>query len=946
MAEGSGGQAAVCSFLMTGAGGFAEGNVSHSRSWRGLSVLAKLFIGVIVILGTAVLVYGGVHQSSKNIAEFICYLGIAILASRLKVSLPGITGTLSVNFLFILIGILELSFTETLILGAISMLAQSLYPDRPNAIQVTFNVCAGSISTALAYGVYHHRLAKLLLGSPAILLGVAATVYFIANAGSIAMVISLTERRPLQRILVDCYFWSFPYYLVGAGIAGSIAWLNQTFNWETSLLLVPAIYLIYRSYRLYLGKLEDEKRHVEEMANLHLRTIEALALAIEAKDHTTHEHLQRVRIYAIEVAKDLGISGPELEALHAAALLHDIGKLAVPEHIISKPGRLTPEEFEKMKIHTLVGAEILERVRFPYPVVPIVRAHHEKWDGSGYPVGLKGAEIPIGARILSAVDYLDALASDRQYRRALPLREVMQKLAAESGKSFDPRVVEILQRRYVQLEHLAIAKSTEDVNGPLSTAIKIERGLEPAAGFENVAVQEYAGRENTFLSSIAAARQEAQALFELSQDLGASLSLGETLSVFSVKLKPMVPYDAIAIYIRRDHELVPEFVNGDNYRLFSSLRIPIGQGLSGWVAQNQKPIVNGNPSVEPGYLNDPSKFSTLRSALAVPLEGVAGIIGVLALYRAERDAFTSDHLRILLAVSGKMALAIENALKYQQAENSATTDYLTGLPNARSLFLQLDRELARCKRDNSSLTVMVSDMDGFKQINDRFGHLEGNRVLRLFAQALKDTCREYDYVARMGGDEFVVIAPGLATDAATKKAEQMRVLARQAGAEVCGEELLSLSVGRANYPEDGKDAEQLLAEADRRMYLEKQKQLSYKDRRVHPRLKCRVTIELQTETGGAPLFANLTDISMGGCYIETSTILSAGSKIKLGFSMDDSSLTAEGVVARLDPGSGLAVQFRELNRDGRDRMFRILEFVQKTSAFYNNRYVEGLMKQR
>jgi len=326
------------------------------------------------------------------------------------------------------------------------------------------------------------------------------------------------------------------------------------------------------------------------------------------------------------------------------------------------------------------------------------------------------------------------------------------------------------------------------------------------------------------------------------------------------------------------------------------------------------------------------------------LEGVAGIIGVLALYRGDRDAFTSDHLRILLAVSGKMALSIENALKYQQAENSATTDYLTGLPNARSLFLQLDRELARCKRDNSSLTVMVSDMDGFKQINDRFGHLEGNRVLRLFAQALKDTCREYDYVARMGGDEFVVIAPGLAPDAAAKKAEQMRALARQAGAEVCGEEILSLSVGRSVYPEDGTDAEQLLSEADRRMYLEKQKQLSYKDRRLHPRLKCRVTIELKTEAGEVPVFANLTDVSMGGCYIETSTILSPGSKIRLGFSMDDPSLFAEGVVARLDPGSGVAVQFREMNRDGRDRMFRILEFVQKTSAFYNNRYFENLLK--
>ncbi|HTS37737.1 MAG TPA: diguanylate cyclase [Candidatus Solibacter sp.] len=929
---------------MTGETAIATSLPERSRSWGGLSLIAKLFISLVILAGTAILAYGGIHQSSNNIAEFICYLGIAILASRLKVNLPGITGTLSVNFLFILIGVLELSFTETLILGAISMLAQCIYPDRPNAIQVTFNVCAGAVSTALAYSTYHDPLIRRFIDNGPILLGLSASVYFIANAGSIAAVISLTERRPLTRILVDCYFWSFPYYLVGAGIAGSIAWLNHTFNWETSLLLVPAIYLIYRSYRLYLGKLEDEKRHVEEMANLHLRTIEALALAIEAKDHTTHEHLQRVRIYAIEVAKELGVSGAELEALHAAALLHDIGKLAVPEHIISKPGRLTPEEFEKMKIHTLVGAEILERVRFPYPVVPIVRAHHEKWDGSGYPLGLKGAEIPIGARILSAVDYLDALASDRQYRRALPLNDVMQKLAAESGKSFDPKVVDILQKRYQKLERMAVAKSANDPNGPLSTSIKIERGLEPAAGFENAAVHDYVGHEATFLSSIAAARQEAQSLFELSQDLGASLSLGETLSVFSVKLKPMVPYDAIAIYIRRDDELVPEYVNGDNYRLFSSLRIPLGQGLSGWVAQNRKPIVNGNPSVEPGYLNEPSKFSTLRSALAVPLEGVAGVIGVLALYRGERDAFTSDHLRILLAVSSKMALSIENALKYQQAESSATTDYLTGLPNARSLFLQLDRELARCKRDNSTLTVMVSDLDGFKQINDRFGHLEGNRVLRLFAQALKDTCREYDYVARMGGDEFVVIAPGLAADTAGKKVEQMRALARQAGSEVCGEDILSLSIGRAVFPGDGKDAEQLLAEADRRMYLEKQKQLTYKDRRLHPRLKCRVAIELQTDQGNAPVFANLTDISIGGCYVETSTIVSPGNKLRLVFSMDDAGLSAEGVVARLDPGCGIAVQFREVNREGRERMFKIIEFVQKTTTFYNNRYLDSLTK--
>src|ERR1700684_1737121 len=816
---------------MTGASSVAISLPAQSRLWRGLSAIAKLYISLVVIAGLATLLYAGIHQSSKNIAEFICYLGIGILASRLKVSLPGITGTLSVNFLFILIGVLELSFTETLILGAASMLAQCLYPERPRAIQVTFNVCAGTISTALAYIVYHHRLTNLFIPNRPVLLGLAATVYFIANAGSIATVISLTERRALIRILVDCYFWSFPYYLVGAGIAGAIAWFNHTFNWETSLLLVPVVYLIYRSYRLYLGKLEDEKRHVEERADLHMRTIEALALAIEAKDQTTHDHLQRVRVYAVEVAKDLKVDREGMEALQAAALLHDIGKLAIPEHIISKPGRLPPEEIDKMKIHRLVGAEILERVQFPYPVVPIVRAHHEKYDGTGYPLGLKGTEIPIGARIVGAVCFLAPLPPARQYRRALPLNEAMSRLVDESGKAFDPQVVKVLERRYVDFEQLVHQRTDSMSKQKLSTEVEVkdvdpgskaEPASRPAAGFEAQGKRQVP--ERSFLGSIAAARQEAQTLFELSQDLGASLSLGETLSVFAVKLRRAMPYVAIAIYVRHGNELVPEYVNGDNFRLFASLRIPMGQGLSGWVAQNLKPILNGNPSVEPGYLNDASKYSTLNSALAVPLEGLQGVVGVVALYHAEKDFFTSDHLRILLAVSSKMALAIENAMKYEQAESSAVTDYLTGLPNARSLFLQLDRELARCKRDNKTLTVMVADLDGFKQINDRFGHLEGNRVLRLFAHTLKETSRDYDYVARMGGDEFVVIAPGLTAEAAARKAEQMRDLAQQAGKDICNEDILSLSVGRAVYPEDGIDAEKILSEADKRMDLQKRNQ--------------------------------------------------------------------------------------------------------------------------
>jgi len=628
----------------------------------------------------------------------------------------------------------------------------------------------------------------------------------------------------------ECYFWSFPYYLVGAAAVGLVGIVNRQAGWETSLLVLPLIYWVYRSYRLYLGRLEAEKerveiekRHVEEIASLNMRTIEALALAIEAKDHTTHTHLRRVRTYAIEVAKELGLSENEIEALRAAALLHDIGKLAVPEQIINKPGKLTPEEFDRMKVHPLVGAEILERVAFPYPVAPIVRAHHERWDGSGYPEGLSGEEIPIGARILAAVDCLDAMASDRQYRPAVPLATAMERVKERSGSWFDPQVVEILQRRYVELERVAQMQEEIVVPHTLSKTVHVERGLAPAAGFEKWAEPTSASSDSVdFLTSIAAARQEAQAMFELSQDLGVSLSLSETLSLLSMRLRKMIPYDSIAVFVNRNGWLLPELVSGENFRMLSSLKIRVGEGLCGWVAENCKPIVNGNPQVEAGYIVDPEKHTTLQSAIAVPLEGLNGVVGVLAMYQANRDAFTPDHLRILLAVASKVALSVENALKYQQAESSATTDYLTGLPNARSLFVHLAQEVTRCRRMKTSLAVMVCDIDGFKQINDSFGHLEGDKLLREFTARLKEACRGYDYVARMGGDEFVITAPGLTPDAAVEKADRLNQAAIEAGRQTCGRDIITLSVGTAFCPDDGFDVEKLLAEADRRMYSMKQ----------------------------------------------------------------------------------------------------------------------------
>jgi putative nucleotidyltransferase with HDIG domain len=230
-------------------------------------------------------------------------------------------------------------------------------------------------------------------------IALAATGYFLSNTVSVAGVVALTQspnllQKNLVKIWSECYFWSFPYYLIGGSIAALVQWSSRHIGWETTFLALPVVYTIFRSYRLYLGRLESEKLHAEQIAALHLRTIEALALAIEAKDDSTHQHLQRVQIYALELGKKLGLNEGELQALRAASILHDIGKLAVPEHIISKPGKLTVEEFEKMKIHPIVGAEILARVEFPYDVVPIVRSHHEKWNGNGYPDGLSGEAIP------------------------------------------------------------------------------------------------------------------------------------------------------------------------------------------------------------------------------------------------------------------------------------------------------------------------------------------------------------------------------------------------------------------------------------------------------------------------------------------------------------------------------------------------------------------------
>jgi diguanylate cyclase (GGDEF)-like protein/putative nucleotidyltransferase with HDIG domain len=784
---------------------------------------ARLWLALTLTIAAAVLVNSAIYWHSPDLIKFGAFLSISLISAGARVRVPGVTELLPLSYFFVLLGLVELTSSETILLACGVALVQCYWnqPQRPRTAFAMFQVALMIAAAGAAERVYHSAWFEFSDIDTSYRLALATLAMFLINTAPVAKWRAMIEHEPFAAVWLCTSFWSLPHYMAGAGIARAVSSAAHYVGWQTVLLTGPVVYLIYRSYRLYLNRLEAETKHAEEVASLHLRTIEALALAIEAKDHTTHDHLQRVQIYARELAATLDLTEEELQALQAAALLHDIGKLAVPEHIISKPGKLTPEEFEKMKIHPIVGAEILERVRFPYPVAPIVRAHHEKWDGSGYPAGLRGEEIPIGARILAAVDCLDALASDRQYRRAMPLEDAMKVVRSEAGHAFDPRVVDALEQGYVQWERKAQHPAPKSER--LSKDVKIERGLAPAAGFEasngSPAVAAAAEPVN-FLNLIAGARQEVQALFEISQDLGNSLSLDETLSVLDVRLRRIIPHHSLAVWMVRGDELIPEYVNGEDCRLFSSLQIPMGQGLSGWVAENGKPIVNGNPSVEPSYLNDKTLTSALRSAVALPLEGASGTLGVLTLYHMERDAFTKDHLRLLMAIAPKIGMSIENALRFQQAESSATTDFLTSLPNARSLFLQLDAEVSRARRNNQPLTVVVLDLDELKQVNDRYGHLEGNRLLREVAAGLKANCREYDYVARMGGDEFVVLISGVKQDDANQRVEEFQRVVSGIGIQSF-DKPLSASIGVAHFPADGADAERLLAEADRLMYQQK-----------------------------------------------------------------------------------------------------------------------------
>jgi len=785
---------------------------------RQLPLRARTFVAATIVAGTGLFVLIAPHIRFDQPILFVALLLLSSISAAMKVALPLTSSgsTMSVSYAVDFASLLLLGPDETMIVAASSAFSQChLNSKERNPLHRTLfsmsslvlTVQAAGLAFSLAGGRPSSTALDLSLARP---LFAAATVYFVLNTGLVASAIALATRQNVFTTWNNNFLWSAPSYFVGALTAAAASWAVSHAGYWLPLTFAP-IYLTYKTYKVYMGRIEDEQRHVQQTSDLHLATVEALARAIDAKDQTTEMHIRRVQMYATGLAKAAGLGESEIQGVKTAALLHDIGKLAVPEHILSKPGPLTQEEFQKIRIHPQVGAEIIAAVPFPYPVAPLIMSHHERWDGKGYPQGLSGEQIPIGARILTIVDYYDAVTTERPYHKALTHDSALGLLRHEAGRALDPNLVPI----FVGILPALIA----DVG---TEPQKIDETREPMLG-GSTAVGLIPAATNAF-ENIALAHREIYALYEIAQSMGTSLGVSDTMALISSKIAKIVPWSGCALFLYQPEidSLRCRFAAGVDAPKLLNVTIRNGQGLSGWVARNRRTLINADPRVsfEAAGVTD---AISLKSAIVCPLQFNDTFIGCLALYDVAANSYTEDHRRLLERIAEQAGAVIHNSIVFEQTQEDSLTDPLTSLPNRRSMFVHLSRELARAERLKSEVALIVMDVDGFKGINDTYGHNVGDHALREVAQALQGTLRPYDLCVRYAGDEFIIVLADCSRDAAEAKRRELQTRVSEINFEVrAGKRLrLAASAGASVFPHDGTTYEALLADADHRMYRDK-----------------------------------------------------------------------------------------------------------------------------
>jgi len=610
------------------------------------------------------------------------------------------------------------------------------------------------------------------------------------------------------------YLWTCWSILASAVATAVLYTAVYRLSWLYALVSLPILVASFVAYKINSERVLAKNRHTHDLSRLHLATVEALATAIDAKDQTTHCHVRRMQIYAEGLGELVGVSDAELAALRAGALLHDVGKLAVPDHILNKPGVLTPAEFEKTKIHTVVGAQILSRVNFPYPVIPIVRHHHERWDGRGYPDGLKADQIPITARIMSVIDCFDSVREDRPFRPGKSREEAIDLLKKGTGTHFDPRIVDMFIAHLSEFEEeIATQGLGDQVHASVPGSPIVPAGDDPSHDNENKAFRAY--------DQIRNAHREVYALYEIARTFGSSLEVENTLSVLVDKVGHIVPFDTCVVYL---HDQAKGYARialavGINAEEMRGRCVAPGEGVTGFALANRRSVNRIHPSLD--FVNGDSMMdSDYRSMAALPLFKDDLLLGALSIYSASLKEYSDDQIRLLETVTRLASDALANAVNHARAESNALTDPLTGLPNARSLHLRFEEEVARARRTGKPFQLIMLDLDDFKLVNDTFGHKLGDRMLREVANLVHAQFREYDFLARYAGDEFVAIVPDVAEDQVEELRERIERTVSDFSIEIRsqGRARVGISVGSAVFGTDGETLDQLVIAADQAMY--------------------------------------------------------------------------------------------------------------------------------
>ena len=737
-----------------------------------------------------------------------------LVVGRTTIRIPKTESTVTLDDTFIYISVLLYGVWPSVVLAGVNAMLCSLRS--PNRRKVApFNAGAMSLSIFISSSVITFVFGEpndLAADSSRLILAAEslALVQYLLSSSLVSTVGALRNGRSLITNWRESFLWTWMSYFAGAVAACLIVKLITVISFFAFIVAVPVLAVTFLTYRNYLAKVQSSIRHVEEMTDLHLRTIEALAIAIDAKDEVTHDHVHRVQIYATGLAQLFGLGEAEIEALKAGALLHDIGKLAVPDYILNKPDKLTSAEFDKMKVHTIVGAEILTRVGFPYPVVPVVRHHHERWDGRGYPDGLRGDQIPMTARILSVVDCFDAVREDRQYRKAMTREQAVALIKSGSGTMYDPEVVRMFLEYLPQFE-TEIARQRKEAK---PARLKLD-GKPSTGGLKKE------GNSAAF-EQIRNAHREVITLYEIAQTIGNSLDLRDMFAVFSSRLRDIVSYTTCVLYLQKPNSIDIEatHVSGRNSERLKGASMLLGAGVTGWVVTNRQPMYNCDPRLDLAAAGVDLETPYL-SVIAVPLLKGDEVLGALTLYSAEVSAYEPDHLRLVEAVAKLAADAIANALHHEETEASALTDSLTGLANARALRLRFEEDADHARRYGEHLALLMMDVDSLKKVNDTLGHNAGNEMLRKVALLLLSQLRVEDFLSRYAGDEFVALVHVGAVEVREMiQRLQQAVDSYKTGANGSSTSV-GISVGCACFGADGESFDELLLAADRAMYTDK-----------------------------------------------------------------------------------------------------------------------------